>query len=862
MCILPKFAKVLTLLSLGFLSTQALAQNFCSTTGHSGNSKKETGSYAPGSIGQYDYQLWYDHANSASATFYENGSMSCAFSGAGDYLCRMGLQFNSNKTYDQMGGDIMAEFKLVKKNISGVDYSYVGVYGWMEGVSGAPNGLVEYYVVDNTLAQYMPGDWVGNVKKGDYTIDGAVYTVYRNTRTGPAIGGQGNKEFHQYFSIRKSARDCGTINVSAHIKKWKELGMADGKLYEAKVLGEAGSNGGGVSGEADFPVAKVYIANGTNPTSSSSGTNPTSSSAVVNPVDVTNIPGTVELENFATNGGDEVTVYGNIVGEIKPNAWLEYPISVTSAGVYNVELLAARQDDQSRTTTVDISVDGKAVASITGILTNGWDDFNSFTGETTNLTAGSHTLRVTFTGGYVNVDNLKFTKKSTTSSSSVKQSSSSVIPPSSSSAQQSSSSVKPSSSSQAPVVVATLPGAVEFEDYQSTGGADLTKNATSLGTINPGAWVEYTVDFTSAGYYDFEVMAARQDNDGNKSYLTIAIDGTDIGTVTDILTTSWTDFQPFSGTSTKEIAAGEHTLRVTFDYGWIDADKITFTKREISSSSEEPPSSSSVEPPPSSSSEVPPSSSSVEPPPSSSSEVPPSSSSVEPPPSSSSEEPPSSSSVEPPPSSSSEVPPSSSSVEPPPSSSSEEPPSSSSVEPPPSSSSVVPPSSSSVEPPPSSSSEEPPSSSSVEPPPSSSSEVIVSSSESVEPPLSSSSEEIASSATIAVLYSSSSLTNIAVLDSTVLDSTIMNNNGPVQLVYGPVVQMDPVVDQGTDAIGNIRMTLSDRNVQVFDVQGRNLGLVRVSAGTSLEDALFAKFHRPGIYLVKQGSRMMKVRVSR
>ena len=812
MCILPKFAKVLTLLSLGFLSTQALAQNFCSTTGHSGNSKKETGSYAPGSIGQYDYQLWYDHANSASATFYENGSMSCAFSGAGDYLCRMGLQFNSNKTYDQMGGDIMAEFKLVKKNISGVDYSYVGVYGWMEGVSGAPNGLVEYYVVDNTLAQYMPGDWVGNVKKGDYTIDGAVYTVYRNTRTGPAIGGQGNKEFHQYFSIRKSARDCGTINVSAHIKKWKELGMADGKLYEAKVLGEAGSNGGGVSGEADFPVAKVYIANGTNPTSSSSGTNPTSSSAVVNPVDVTNIPGTVELENFATNGGDEVTVYGNIVGEIKPNAWLEYPISVTSAGVYNVELLAARQDDQSRTTTVDISVDGKAVASITGILTNGWDDFDSFTGETTNLTAGSHTLRVTFTGGYVNVDNLKFTKKSTTSSSSVKQSSSSVVPPSSSSAQQSSSSVKPSSSSQAPVVVVNLPGAVEFEDYQSTGGADLTKNATSLGTINPGAWVEYTVDFTSAGYYDFEVMAARQDNDGNKSYLTIAIDGTDIGTVTDILTTSWTDFQPFSGTSTKEIAAGEHTLRVTFDYGWIDADKITFTKKEESSSSVVPSSSSVV---PSSSSVVPPSSSSI---------VPPSSSSVVPP------------------SSSSEVVASSSSVEPPPSSCSE-----------------VVASSSSVEPPPSSSSEVVVSSSSVEPPPSSSSEVVASSS-SVEPPPSSSSEEIVSSATIAVLYSSSSFTDVSVLDSTGLDSRILYNDGPVELVYGPIVQIDPV--QSTDAIGNIRMTLSDRSVRVFDVQGRNLGQVRVAAGTSLEDALFAKFHRPGIYLVKQGSRMMKVRVSR
>ena len=90
----------------------------------------------------------------------------------------------------------------------------------------------------------------------------------------------------------------------------------------------------------------------------------------------------------------------------------------------------------------------------------------------------------------------------------------------------------------------------------------------------------------------------------------------------------------------------------------------------------------------------------------------------------------------------------------------------------------------------------------------------------------------------------------------------MNNNGPVQLVYGPVVQVEPVVNQTTEAIGNIRMTRTDRNVQVFDVQGRNLGRVSVAAGTSLEDALFAKFHRPGIYLVKQGSRMMRVRVSR
>jgi hypothetical protein len=49
---------------------------------------------------------------------------------------------------------------------------------------------------------------------------------------------------------------------------------------------------------------------------------------------------------------------------------------------------------------------------------------------------------------------------------------------------------------------------------------------------------------------------------------------------------------------------------------------------------------------------------------------------------------------------------------------------------------------------------------------------------------------------------------------------------------------------------------------VFDPQGRYLGKLGVSTGVSLEEALFAKFHRPGIYLVKQGSQLTKVRVIR
>jgi len=224
------------------------AQSFCSNAKHSGTSTV-VNSNKVGNIGNVGYELWAD-SGSNSATFYSDGSFSCSFRSAKDYLCRAGLSFDSTKTHDQIG-HIYADFKLVKQNIQNVDYSYVGIYGWTR------NPLVEFYVVDNWLSQYRPGDWVGNKKHGDFTIDGARYTVYENSRYGPSI--DGNTQFKQYFSIRQQARDCGTIDITAHFQQWEKLGMKLGKMHEAKVLGEAGSTGSGTSGTADFPYAKVYI---------------------------------------------------------------------------------------------------------------------------------------------------------------------------------------------------------------------------------------------------------------------------------------------------------------------------------------------------------------------------------------------------------------------------------------------------------------------------------------------------------------------------------------------------------------------------------------------------------------------------
>jgi len=226
------------------LSAVTLAQDFCNASGHSGEKIDTTGN-KKGSIGTRDYEIWADGGNN-KATFYADGSFSCSFSNSKDYLCRSGINISPAKTPTEIG-HIKAEYKVVKSNAQNVGYSYVGVYGWTLQSGLSP--VYEFYIVDNWLSPGRPGDWVGNEKKGDFTIDGGQYTVYKNTRN----------ELVQYFSLRQQPRTCGTIDVTAHFEQWKKIGLPEPKITEIKVLGEAGNVGGGCSGSVDFPYAKIYI---------------------------------------------------------------------------------------------------------------------------------------------------------------------------------------------------------------------------------------------------------------------------------------------------------------------------------------------------------------------------------------------------------------------------------------------------------------------------------------------------------------------------------------------------------------------------------------------------------------------------
>ena len=68
-------------------------------------------------------------------------------------------------------------------------------------------------------------------------------------------------------------------------------------------------------------------------------------------------------------------------------------------------------------------------------------------------------------------------------------------------------------------------------------------------------------------------------------------------------------------------------------------------------------------------------------------------------------------------------------------------------------------------------------------------------------------------------------------------------------------------DPGTTAIAQtVRMNNIARTVQVFDMQGKFLGKVEIAAGTSVNEAIAAKFQKSGIYMVKDLLGIKKVRV--
>lgn len=143
------------------------------------------------------------------------------------------------------------------------------------------------------------------------------------------------------------------------------------------------------------------------------------------------IPGTVEAENYDVGGQNQsysdldaenqgkvyrqdgvdvvaVGTTGYAVGYGMAGEWLEYTVNVATAGAYDVSALVATGLDGS---SIRLFLDGKVITDTVKLAKGAdWDTYATVTAKTTEITAGSHVLKLAITGNYTNVDNLKFTK--------------------------------------------------------------------------------------------------------------------------------------------------------------------------------------------------------------------------------------------------------------------------------------------------------------------------------------------------------------------------------------------------------------------------------------------------------------------
>jgi len=178
-------------------------------------------------------------------TLGNKGDFACNWESLGNnsnVLFRRGRKFGSTQTFDKIGSISLNYNASYSPSDTGV--SYFCVYGWTQ------NPLIEYYIIDNWGGAPFqdparpPGPWESDLAlMGEIIIDDGVYDIWKSVRNNmPSI--EGVKTFSQYWSVRKLKRTSGIISVSEHFKKWEEVGMSLGCLYEVALTVEGYQNTG------------------------------------------------------------------------------------------------------------------------------------------------------------------------------------------------------------------------------------------------------------------------------------------------------------------------------------------------------------------------------------------------------------------------------------------------------------------------------------------------------------------------------------------------------------------------------------------------------------------------------------------
>jgi hypothetical protein len=213
----------------------------CNATMPSGGTA-HTGASANGTADGLGYGIWSNGSGGTLTTFANAHAFSASWNNGGDFLAHLGLDMNGKNATDYTS--IVADF-VESRTGTGGGYSSIGMYGWTQ------SPCVEWYIVEDSF-NGMPTQ----TSSVTTTIDGGSYYLKSNSTAGS--GGNACESGHsgnwmQMWSVRKTARNCGTITVSDHFAAWKNQGWSLGKLTSVHINVEVG----GGNGSIQFPIANV-----------------------------------------------------------------------------------------------------------------------------------------------------------------------------------------------------------------------------------------------------------------------------------------------------------------------------------------------------------------------------------------------------------------------------------------------------------------------------------------------------------------------------------------------------------------------------------------------------------------------------
>jgi len=230
------------------------------------------------------------------------------------------------------------------------------------------------------------------------------------------------------------------------------------------------------------------------------------------------------------------------IGWTQPGEWLEYDVSVSTSASFDIVL---RMGSGTNGRQLRVLVDGVAQGTLSAANV-GWSSFGDRKISSVPMTAGNHVLRIEFVTADVNLNYLDIRLHQPI-----------VLP----------ARVEAENYARFNELTAANNGALAG-DVQCDQGNSLdlwhttdNNGACNIGWTQAGEWLEYDVQATQAGTFEYVLRAAS--GLGGKS-LSLWLDGVKQGSFV-INNSGWDSYQDYG--AALSLSQGNHVLRVTFDTG-------------------------------------------------------------------------------------------------------------------------------------------------------------------------------------------------------------------------------------------------------------------------------------------------------